>query len=141
MENLPKKQVNICLPINFNVEVGEFTIANKFSGADKYCILNLSSKQFKLIDTTEISLFYKDDYNQLLMNLDIDIIISKGFQLISYKILKDKGILVYLPIGNAITENVEMYINEELDELNDVFFQKTGSCSSLLCSSCPSSCN
>jgi hypothetical protein len=141
MESLPKRSLSICIPVDYNKDTDKFFIAGKFSGAGKYCILNLESKEYRVLDASGIlSCFFNNegDENE---SFSIDAIISSGIPHMSHKILRSCGILIYSPVNNEILDNIELFILKQLPIYEWESIIGTNTCSGMTCTACPSNCN
>jgi hypothetical protein len=141
MESLPKIPISICIPVDYSKETEKFFIAEKFSGAGKYCILNLESKEYKVLDASGIlSCFFNNELDEK-EPLRIDAIISSGIPHMSHKILVSCGILIYSPINNEIQDNIELFILKQLPIYEWESIMGTNTCAGMTCTACPSNCN
>jgi predicted Fe-Mo cluster-binding NifX family protein len=141
LEILPKKPITVCFPIQFESETGLFTIASKFNGSPNYCILNLEEREFNLISDMEILAYFKNRKDFGINTLSIDAVICAEVSPMSHKILNDNNIKVYSPVNHEIIDNLKLFILQELPLYDGKSYSTKSICSSMGCTTCPSSCN
>lgn len=132
--------MNIIIPIVDNEKSKDF-IAKGFHNTSYACIFNRRNNTFKSLAIKDISTL-TDNLSLALKHHEIYTVITNQMPQLTFNLFRESGIAIYKAKGKSVTENIQLFLKDELDSFVVEKRFLTSSCSSSCnIGSCNTSCN
>lgn len=133
--------MNIIIPV-IDDNIGKHTMAKGFHTTEDVCVYNTLNNSYEWLKNKDISSI-EENLSVSLKRKGIYTIITSQMPFMAFRLFKESGLLVYKSKGKSLEQNIQSYLNNELEAFTPQIhlgtpYSACGSCSS---SSCGPDCN
>lgn len=133
--------MNIIIPV-IDDNTSKFNIAKGFHTTDVVCVYNTLNNSYEWFKQKDISSF-EENLSVSLKRRGIYTIITSQMPYMAFRLFKESGLVVCKSRGKSVEENIQLFLNDELEAFTPQLHFGTAysACSSCSSSSCGPDCN